>query len=801
MRYKLVITGLIIVGVGLFSWIEQLKPQYSGNIQSKYLRQEVEVYYDIHGIPHIYAQNEEDLYHSLGYVHAQDRLWQMDLIRRIGAGRLAEFFGEDLVEFDRLFRTVGIAQNAKISAQKFLNQNIQPYQKAALAYLQGINEFIQTGPTPIEYYLLQLDVELFKPEDIYLVGGYIAWSFAMAPRTEPIVEHIYRQLGPKYLLDLDLFGNKTLNKIPVNGSMPTESAEIAYYYDELMDLLPIPWWHGSNSWVIAPQNTESGMVILCNDTHMAYSQPAVWYEAHIESPGFSFYGNHIGGVPFTPIGHNHYAATGITMFENDDMDLYRERVNPKDSNQVWVDDHWEDLDLRDEVIKVKGGDEVKFTVRSSRHGPIINQVFSGFNRNEHQPISLWWVYTKFPDDGVEAFYNFEHGSNMNDYKQAVAKVHSPGFNIMYGDREGNIAWWTTGKLVKRPPHVNSKTILDGASGKDEPLGYLAFSENPQAENPTRGFIYSANNQPDTIGGILYPGYYLPDHRASRILSIIKETRSWNVDKLKGMIMDVESMFDEKISKHIVDILEAQTVISKSTNHQLAYDQLKNWNGQYNLEDTSPTIFQRVFYNIMKNTFGDELGEDHLKVFLTTYLYKRSIQPIMYNEQSPWWDDTTTLDHQESRAEIFVNSFDQAIDHLEYQLGKDIAQWQWQKVHTVEFFHILGRKKPLNLIFNVGPFPIAGSNEVINNQLFDFTESGFYAVKGGPTTRRIVDFADIENSWSVLPTGQSGNIFSPYYADQSKLYRDGNFRKQMMSRKEIEEKAQSKLTLVPLPLIP
>jgi len=218
--------------------------------------------------------------------------------------------------------------------------------------------------------------------------------------------------------------------------------------------LPVPMWEGSNSWVLGPGKTKSGKVILANDTHMQYSQPCVWYEAHLEAPGLSFYGNYVAGFPFTVVGHNRFAAIGVTMSEIDDMDLFQEKYNPTDSTQVWANDHWDDLEIRDEVIKVNGGEPVVVQVRSTRHGPIVNEVLDGLGRS--QPVSLWWAFNEFPSQAMQAAYTLVHGSSMDDYREAVSQIHAPGYNIMYGDRD------STSEVSILSHHMDSGLFMTGA---------------------------------------------------------------------------------------------------------------------------------------------------------------------------------------------------------------------------------------------------------------------------------------------------------------------------------------------------
>ena len=798
--YKILLVLLIIIPIFLLAglmYLYSFQPRYSGQRKVADLHEKVTVVFDHYGIAHIYARNETDAYRALGYVHASERLFQMEIMRRVAAGRLSEILGEKLVKTDKFFRTLGIAREAEKNAALFFQDTSRPFQKAALAYLAGVNQFIEKGETPIEFRLLGIPKEKFTPTDIYLNGALMAFGFAAGFQMDPLVTKIYNQYGAKYLKDLVLGWPPDAQKIPVRHPEDATAAQrLATTINEVVAGLPVPLWIGSNGWVVSGEKTQSGKVIFVNDTHMMYSQPSVWYEAHLEYPGFSFYGNHAAGIPFALIGHTHSAAWGLTMFENDDVDFYKEQANPDNPNQVWVDDHWANLKTRRETIKVKGGGDVDFEVRISRHGPILNDVNDQVAQTTDAPVAVWWSFNKFPTTTIHGFYHLAHAQNMSDARKSAAMIDVPGLNVMYGDRDGNIAWWAAAKLVRRPAHVNSKLFLDGASGQDDPLGFYDFSENPQCENPPWGYVYSANNQPDTLTGHLYPGYYVPEDRARRIVSYLQADKRWSVKAMQKMDTDCTSPVAPEITTEILKTLQDTTILTKTANHREAFRILSNWNGDHQVQDVAPTIYYMLLSCIMENTFADELSADDFNAIVSSHLMKRTLPVLIKNNASLWWDNIHTKDIKETRQKIFSASFDQAVKNLEKKLGTDISTWRWAKVHTLEHGHLLGRKKPLDKFFNVGPFAAMGGNETIVNLGFRLNARGDYPVSFGPAMRIVLDFADPENSLSVNPTGQSGNFLSPHYSDQASLFNSGKFRKQMMNRDEILASQTAVLILQP-----
>jgi penicillin amidase len=381
---------------------------------------------------------------------------------------------------------------------------------------------------------------------------------------------------------------------------------------------------------------------------------------------------------------------------------------------------------------------------------------------------------------------------MEDFQRGVSLIAAPGLNVMYGDANGNVAWWATGKLYKHNTGVNTNFILNGASGEDDIKEYLDFSKNPSAVNPKWNYVYSANNQPEPIDGYLYPGYYLPEDRAKRIDQLLAPKSNWDKEAVSKMIFDNRSSVATDVVRNLLSEVDYKTF---SKNEKEALTVLKSWNGSNNIEDIGPTIYNKWIYLYLKNTFEDEMGEANFKQFLGTHIMKQIIAKQMANKESLWWDNVETKNKKETRNQILTMSFKQAIHSLEDQLGNLVTAWTWSKVHTVEHQHPLGKIAVLKPFFNVGPFEVSGSNEVINNLFFDYTNDRSYIVKGGPSTRRVIDFSDIENSWSVLPTGQSGNQMSAHYSDQAVLYNSGKFRKMKLNKQEII-KTSTKLIFLP-----
>ncbi len=784
---KLLFILLIIVAVFsiiIVLFLQLSKPKYEGEIDLAHIKNETTVYYDNYGVPHIYANTQTDAMVAFGYVHAQDRLWQMELMRRIAPGRLSEVFGTKALKSDLFFAGLGIDE-ASAKAIAKIDKSSESY-LLAMAYLEGINQYVAAGKTPIEFTLLGLQKTKFELKDVYNTFGFMAFSFAMAQKSDPLLTDIRDKFGMNYLTDFGINGALGTTQLKNFNGKTKEFSEISKVVSDIIDHSAVPPFIGSNSWVLGGAKTKTGKVILANDPHISFSQPGTWYEAHIVTPTYEQYGYFIAGTPFPLLGHNRKYAYGITMFENDDIDLYQETNNPANSAEYLTPTGYEKYKTRKNIIKVKDSADVVLDLKLSRHGVIINDILLQHAETRQglknkKPIALQWIYTQEPIKILDATYGLSHAENLKTFKEKIPLIAAPGLNIMYGDALGNIAWTTSGKLYKHKNGVNTNFILNGATGNDDITEFLDHSKNPQSVNPPENYIYSSNNQTQAINGFLYPGYYLPKDRANRITTLLAPKNDWTKADVAKMIMDTKSSSAETIVKNMLLSIKSSDL---NANEKQAFDILKTWNGTNQTTKVAPTIYYKWLYFYLKNTFKDELGEENFKIFLSTHIMKQLIENQTVNENSPWWDNIATQTIKENRTQILQKSFTDCIAHLELNLGENVNQWTWNRVNILEIQHPMGKIPLLKKLFNVGPFPVDGANEVISNMLFTFNETEQNKIYGGPSTRRIIDFADIENSWSILPTGQSGNPMSRFYSDQNQMFLEGKFRKMMMNKTEI-----------------
>ncbi|TMM32217.1 penicillin acylase family protein [Polaribacter aestuariivivens] len=772
----LLLIAVLIFVAGWF-YAKTLQPVYAGEIEIKNISEDVTIHFDDIGVPHINAKNQKDAYVALGYVHAQDRLWQMELIRRIAAGRLSEIFGKELLKTDVFFAGLGI-EEAAAETIATLDKNSEAY-VLTQSYLNGINQYINEGKTPLEFTLLGIEKENYTIKDVYNVFGYMAFSFAVAHKTDPLLTEIKEKLGTTYFNELVQVNteNLTINKTEVSEIKENMSVAV----NKIMSSLPVATFIGSNSWVLGPEKTKNGKVIFANDPHIGYSQPSVWYQNHIKTPNFEVYGFNIALMPFPLLGHNKQYAYGLTMLANDDLNFYVEENSPNNKNEYLTAEGYKNYKIIDKTISVKNEKDTTFQVKVSRHGPIMNGIIS--HLEDDRPIAMNWIYTQLKNEQLDVSYEMSHAKSLVTFKNAVSKIHAPGLNVMYGDAIGNIAWFASAKLYQLRDSLSSKTYLNGASGKDDIVEFLPFSENPQAINPITNYVYSANNQPDSVRGKLYSGYYQPQDRAKRITELLQVKNDFTKNDVADMLYDVKSSTASKIANDFIKNINQSNL---SASEKKAISILGNWDGNYLKNSVGATIYNRFLYEFLVATYKDELGNS-FNLFMNSQLQDQ-VLPLQINKaQSVWWDNIKTKDVVENRQEIITSSYKKAFSFLENQLGTNVEDWYWNRVISVEHEHAIGKAGGiLRKFFNVGPFETIGGNEVINNQIFNLDSTGVYKITAGPSTRRVIDFSDVENSLSILPTGQSGRVFSEHYKDQAEKYVKGEFVKMYLNDSDIQK---------------
>jgi penicillin amidase len=784
-----IVVALLVAGGGWY--IHSKQPVRDGEIVISHLQAPVSVRYDERGVPHIRAEHEADMYRALGYVHAQDRLFQMEMLRRLARGELAEVMGPRLIETDKLFRSLRIREHA--AAYVARQDKNTPTWQALQAYLDGINQYQDSHPRPMEFDALGIPKRAFTAEDTVSVGGYLAYSFAAAFRTEPLLTYVRDQLGPDYLkvFDLDWHPQGVLDKRPALARADWDSLDkLAELSLGALHNAGLPQFEGSNAWAIAGSRTASGKPILAGDPHIRFSVPSVWYEAQLSAPGFELYGHHQALNPFAFLGHNLDFGWSLTMFQNDDVDLVVEKTNPENPNQVWYHGQWVDMTRSEQQIAVKGQEPVTITLRQSPHGPIVNDAMGKLAGQA--PIAMWWSFLESQNPVLDGFYELNRADTLAKMRSAAHKIQSPGLNLVWANALGDIGWWAAAQLPIRPEGVNPAFLLDGSTPQADKLGFYPFSANPQEENPARGYIVSANFQPLSPTGMAIPGYYNPADRGRQLDRQLSEPGiKWNLESSAALQLGTRTDYAPGILRSWLPELRDA---AQGPEEQALVEKLAAWQGDYPVDSVAATLFNQLLFDVVEKAFHDELGDGMFGTLLSTRALDTAVPRLAADAQSPWWDDRATPS-VETRSDILKAAWRNSLERLTSLYGEDPAQWRWGKAHTLTHEHPLGAQKPLDWLFNVGPFAAPGSHEVPNNLSAQFRRAP-WPVTYGPSTRRLIDFADPAHSLGINPVGQSGVPFDKHYADQAEAFVKGEYVPQRFSENDVVKHTKGVLRLVP-----
>ena len=788
---------IVVLAAGAGGYLYSKQPSRQGMVELQHLQGSVTVRYDERGVPHIRAENDTDLYRALGYVHAQDRLFQMEVLRRLARGELAEVLGPKLLDTDKLMRSLRIRERAETYLANLDKQS--PSFIAMQAYLDGINQYQDSHAKPVEFDVLGIPKRPFTAQDTISIAGYMAYSFAAAFRTEPLLTFVRDQLGPEYLniFDLDWQPKGVLNgPAPALASADWKDLNaLARLSEQALADNGLPQFEGSNAWAVAGSRTQSGKPLLAGDPHIRFSAPSVWYEAHLSAPGFELYGHYQALMPFASLGMNHDFGWSITMFQNDDLDLIAEKVNPDNPNQVWYRGNWVDMTTSEQQIAVKGQAPVTLVLRQSPHGPIVNDALgSGVGKT---PIAMWWAFLESQNPILEGFYQLNRADTLAKARGAASKIQAPGLNVVWANAKGDIGWWAAAQLPKRPAGVSPWFILDGSTTEADKDGFYPFSANPQEENPARGYIVSANFQPLSPTGMEIPGYYnLADRGQQLNRQLSDNTMKWDLENSQKLQLGTTTAYGPRLLAPLLPVLRE---VLKDTAELKLVDQLAQWKGDYPLDSTSATLFNQFLFNLTDATMRDELGNDFFETLLSTRVIDAALPRLAATADSPWWDNRSTLG-KETRADTVKAAWQASIAHLKSTLGADASQWQWGSAHTLTHGHPLGQQKPLDLIFNVGPFAAPGTHEVPNNLSAKIGPAP-WPVTYGPSTRRLIDFADPAHSLTVNPVGQSGVLFDRHFDDQAEAYIEGVYFQAHLNDEEVTANTRSTLKLLPARAVP
>jgi penicillin amidase len=828
---------LIVIGFAIFGFftVRRSFPKVDGEIQLSDLDGRVDVYRDQYGIPHIYAASLHDLFFAEGYIHAQDRFWQMDFWRHIGSARLSEMFGESQLETDQFLRTLGWARVVENELDALDADSFAILQ----AYADGVNAYLvdhQGSSLSLEYAVLKLTTAAYEPEPweplhsltwakamAWDLGGNMNGEIEMAALLKDLTVEQVSELVPPYPEDHPFIVpgfegsfNKTgtftgINHSPMAGS-EAPGLEIALERIRsrsavLDDVLgPRGAGIGSNSWVISGELTSTGMPLLANDPHLGIMMPSIWYEVGLHCTPkdtlcpFDVTGYSFAGTPGVIIGHNDKIAWGFTNVGPDVQDLYIEKINPQNPDQYEVNGQWVDMEIVQEVIQVAGGEPVPLTVRYTRHGPIISETYASLDRltgssavelPENYAVALRWTALE-ESNTFPALWKINLAQNWDEFRAATEQFDVPSQNLVYADVDGNIGYQTPGRI---PIRANGDGMLPvpGWTDEYEWSGYIPFEELPNSFNPPEGYITTANN------AVVEPGY---PYMISMVWAY-----GYRAERIVEMIQSVGGPIDIPYIQHMQGDnanLNAETILPVLMQIPLNDERLEQarglfdgWDGQQPMDSAPAALFNAFWKHLLAETFWDELPEAYRPDGNARWFEVMRI--IVPQQNSAWWDNRTTPG-VENRDQIFSLAFAEAVDEMEQSLGKDPQHWNWGDQHFAIFRNqSLGKSgiAPIESLFNRGPYRTAGGESIVNATGWsaDAVEDS-YEVDWLPSHRMIVDLGNLQNSLSIHTTGQSGHAYNRHYVDMADLWRNIQYHPMNWERGAIEADAEGHLILVP-----
>ncbi len=786
---KILVALLILVGIGLIIgilYIRQLSrkglPDYNAEVNLERMRGQVMVYRDAYAVPHIYAENEEDLARATGYIMAQDRLWQMDLFRRATTGRLSEIFGPDLVETDLLMRALRIPEKSKM----VLTRQSQDIHKFLEAFADGVNQFIENHQEnlPLEFSLLGYRPEDWVPEHTVNLISYMAWDLTFPWRSETLLFKIAQKIGADNARLIALVPNLSLQ--PTLGypdfKLGKTDPELSFNLLESsrkLEELGLVVFAGSNNWAVSGEKSTTGKPLFANDMHLGLFIPGIWYQMHQVIEGqLDVTGVCLAGAPAVVAGHNRRIAWGMTNAMVDDMDFYLETIHPENPNLYKFNGEWREMEVRTERIPLKGGEVAEKTLRFTHRGPII----SGFRGVSDHALSMRWIGNELSNE-IYAVYLLNRAKNWNEFKHAAKHFFSVSQNINYADVDGNIGlYYCAGIPVRKG---EGYFVFPGETDEHDWEGFIPFEELPHVYNPDSGYVSSANNRAvDETYPYYISQWFLPSHRIERIRTMLEAKEKLSIEDFKSMHADQHSTLVDDILGDILTELEHMGNVSPTEKEALGL--LRSWQGEFSKDSAAASVFEKMIFHLTKNLIQDELGDDLLDEFLGNQaLYLNLLVKMFRDKYSIWCDDINTIDIEEDFSSIVQKSFRDAVQDLVTRRGAKPKDWEWGQVHQLYLDHPIGSVKILDRVFrlNRGPFPVGGSGHTVCPFFYSFKN---FQSRSGASHRHIYSLANWDDSLTVIPTGVSGVPSSPHYCDQTPLYLENQYHTDHISRNLIEK---------------
>ncbi len=813
---------LLVAGGSGWWWARASLPALDGQLALPGLAGPVEVLIDGYGVPTAYARDAEDAWFAAGVLHARDRLWQMELYRRVTRGRLSEVMGETTLAIDQRFLTLGLRQAA---AEEW--SRATPAVRTALErYAEGVNAVASTltgRQRPLEFQVLGIMWTSWTPEDSLAVGRLLAWRLAENHQAElvrgavaaKLGEGAARELGGRYPADGPaILGGAPLPPPPTSaegasptrpeGPSPTEARRAEASWPAGLEWLRPGVKRGnSNNWVVAGRRTTSGRAILANDPHLPIEFPSAWYELHLVAAGLDVTGVTVPGVPFIVLGHNARVGWGITNTGADVQDLFLERIQVG-NKRAFHRGEWIPVEVTPADIPVRGHSRpFPFEVWKTRNGPIFADVGLEWEAPpswlspEGRPADERGAYSIRWDAGGDLAVSFEALNRATDWASFTAAVESfalPSSNLVYVDVDGNIGYAMSGHLPVRAAGDGSFPV-DGGSGAGAWTGAVPPASLPRVINPPAGFIASANNEIDRkFPGLITKDWAAP-FRATRLVEQLSKPESVDLDAMLALQNDRRSLAADAVLAGLEGAITAGRARGTEASAVAVLDLLAQWD---RVVDARPVVslYEAFEDALWRRTFIDEMDEPLFMAFYEWAGAERfaGLHVVLGDRRSRWFDDITTVDRRETRDEIMLLAARDAEERLQADYGGGAGR-AWDQVHAARFEHPLGGAAfPLRWLFNRGPVPVAGDGTTVMR--ISWNRRRPFAAWEYPSWRQVFHAGHWDESRVSLPSGQSGHPLSPHYFDQNETWRDGGYRLQPFSRAAVQSASRHRLLLLP-----
>lgn len=777
-----VLMGLVLALAGLGLWLTQSLPQIHGPLPVAGLAAPAEVIRDRNGVAHISAASEADGYFALGFVHAQDRLFQMDLYRRIGAGRLSELVGSPALPADRILRTLGIYR----LAEKQVATLSPELREAVTAYTAGVNAFIDQhrGPWPPEFTLLVYRPEPWKPADSLVLGKLLALMLGGNWTEELRRAALLDRMAPadvEFFLPTEPDGPQRLTGQPVGtGAMATAllAAVPAFLHPR----------RASNAWAVTGSRTASGAPILASDPHLGFTAPGIWYPVRLSTPQQVITGATLPGLPLHLLGHNGSVAWGLTTTYGDQTDLFVETLDAANPQNYITANGPLPLETRNETIRVRFGRDVIQTVRATQHGPIVSDVLdnAASRAGQGRVMALSAVALQEGDRTPEALLGMNRAADADAFRAALRDFHTPQQNVFFADRFGSIGFVAAARV---PVRRNGRGLVpgDGAGGAQDWVGFLDFDELPQAMDPTSGQIFNANNR---VVDDEYPHFIGADwdlsYRAARIAEMLADGERPRADDHARMQVDTLSPMARDLLPLLLRAVNDAEALSATA--RSAVTRLHGWDHGMDRARAEPLLFSAWMRALAARLFADEMG-----AAFSPGQWPRQIRAALTDDPR-WCDDTRSAAVETCAAQVAPALAD-AIASLSAAYGTDMNGWRWGAAHPVRFTHPafsfipgLGRWLGIELDSDGGNYTLKRGG---------FGGSGARFPNGhGASYRAVYDLGNLDDSRYAYAPGASGNPYSRWFSDQAPLWRDGLFFRIPAAPEEAKRDARGVLALTP-----